>query len=282
MKQYKLHTGVIIDVPTHLNELTIVSYLRLYKFVYNENYDLLDDFDKSSEIISIICNQPLDDIYLEEYTDLINITNNINLLDANNINNIPKKWSINGIDYSIKDSFDENVFGEIFFINQSRLSNDILDYIPKILSVLIRPYNITYSKEFPNIPFKELDLLDYRYIPYRSKLFLNCKMGEMWGVINRFFNWEDSIRMTFRRAFEQRKTVQTNMNQMSQVKIDPKWSWIGLLDRLTNKNIKDIDTIMNKNYIEILNFLCYWDITDEAIEKQNAKNEAASKRNNKR
>lgn len=54
--------------------------------------------------------------------------------------------------------------------------------------------------------------------------------------------------------------------------IDSKWSWIAMIDRLSNGDITKHDEIYDINYIQSLNLLSYWKVKDDYIEQMNKRN----------
>lgn len=57
--------------------------------------------------------------------------------------------------------------------------------------------------------------------------------------------------------------------RIGQVKLDEKWSWIAMIDRLSNGDITKHDEIYERNYIECLNLLSYWSEKDKYMEAIN-------------
>lgn len=57
--------------------------------------------------------------------------------------------------------------------------------------------------------------------------------------------------------------------KLGQVNIDGRWSWLSMIDRLSNSDITKHDAIYEKNYIECLNLLSYWHEKDKYMEQIN-------------
>jgi len=57
--------------------------------------------------------------------------------------------------------------------------------------------------------------------------------------------------------------------RLGQVSIDDRWSWISMIDRLSDGDITKHEAIYEKNYIECLNLLSYWHEKDAYMEKMN-------------
>ena len=51
--------------------------------------------------------------------------------------------------------------------------------------------------------------------------------------------------------------------------IDEKWTYISMLDRLTNGDITKLDEVCRRNWIEALNFMSYWHVRDIYYEAMN-------------
>ena len=117
----------------------------------------------------------MDEISLREYNDLIEIVGKIDLINIE-LKNINRVLNINGTDYTIKNSFDELTFVEVFVIKQMMITMKEWEYIPLILSVLLRPSKKVKLDEF-NI--YRYDLVDFNMddIQYRSKLIIDRKVG---------------------------------------------------------------------------------------------------------
>ena len=49
--------------------------------------------------------------------------------------------------------------------------------------------------------------------------------------------------------------------------LDEKWTWISMVDRLSNGDITKHDLVWKRNYIECLNLLSYWHERDKHIEE---------------
>lgn len=51
--------------------------------------------------------------------------------------------------------------------------------------------------------------------------------------------------------------------------MDNKWSWLSMVDRLSNNDITKHDLVYERNYIECLNLLSYWHEKDQYMEEMN-------------
>lgn len=51
--------------------------------------------------------------------------------------------------------------------------------------------------------------------------------------------------------------------------MDNKWSWLSMVDRLSNSDITKHDLVYERNYIECLNLLSYWHEKDQYMEEMN-------------
>lgn len=54
--------------------------------------------------------------------------------------------------------------------------------------------------------------------------------------------------------------------------IDNKWSWMAMVDRLSNSDITKHEEVYNTNYIQALNLLSYWKVKDDYINQMNKRN----------
>lgn len=54
--------------------------------------------------------------------------------------------------------------------------------------------------------------------------------------------------------------------------IDNKWSWMAMVDRLSNSDITKHEEVYNINYIQALNLLSYWKVKDDYINQMNKRN----------
>lgn len=54
--------------------------------------------------------------------------------------------------------------------------------------------------------------------------------------------------------------------------IDSKWSWMAMIDRLSNGDITKHEEVYQCNYIQTLNLLSYWKVKDDYIEEMNKRN----------
>lgn len=57
--------------------------------------------------------------------------------------------------------------------------------------------------------------------------------------------------------------------RLGQVSIDGRWSWLSMVDRLSDGDITKHDAIYERNYIECLNLLSYWHEKDKYMEQMN-------------
>lgn len=57
--------------------------------------------------------------------------------------------------------------------------------------------------------------------------------------------------------------------RLGAVSIDSKWSWLSMVDRLSNGDITKHDLVYERNYIECLNLLSYWHEKDKYMEEIN-------------
>lgn len=57
--------------------------------------------------------------------------------------------------------------------------------------------------------------------------------------------------------------------KLGQVSMDSRWSWLSMIDRLSNGDITKHDEIYERNYIECLNLLSYWHEKDKYMEQMN-------------
>lgn len=56
---------------------------------------------------------------------------------------------------------------------------------------------------------------------------------------------------------------------LGSVSMDNKWSWLSMIDRLSNGDITKHDLVYERNYIECLNLLSYWKEKDQYMEEIN-------------
>lgn len=60
---------------------------------------------------------------------------------------------------------------------------------------------------------------------------------------------------------------------MGKITLDNRWSWISMVDRLSNGDITKHDLVYERNYIECLNLLSFYHERDKYMEQMNnAKN----------
>ena len=165
MIKYKLDNGIEIDVPECVDDLKLDTYLTIIQYIGEGLFDRMDRIDASFFLLKQYIDYPLDEISLREYNDLIEIVGKIDLMNIE-LKNINKVLNINGVDYTIKNSFDELTFGEVFVIKQMIITMKEWEYIPLILSVLLRPSKKVKLDEF-NI--YRYDLVDFNMddIQYR-------------------------------------------------------------------------------------------------------------------
>ena len=57
--------------------------------------------------------------------------------------------------------------------------------------------------------------------------------------------------------------------RLGQVSMDSKWSWISMIDRLSNGDVTKHEEIYEMNYIQCLNILSYWHEKDKYMEQMN-------------
>jgi hypothetical protein len=57
--------------------------------------------------------------------------------------------------------------------------------------------------------------------------------------------------------------------RIGQIGIDSRWSWLAMVDRLSDGDITKHDNIYNRNYIECLNLLSYWHERDAYLKQIN-------------
>ena len=57
--------------------------------------------------------------------------------------------------------------------------------------------------------------------------------------------------------------------KLGQISIDDRWSWLSMVDRLSDGDITKHDLIYERNYIECLNLLSYWHERDAYNEQMN-------------
>lgn len=55
------------------------------------------------------------------------------------------------------------------------------------------------------------------------------------------------------------------------VKLDDRWKWLSMVDRLSGGDITKLDLVYERNYIECLNLLSFWYERDRYIEEINKK-----------
>jgi hypothetical protein len=62
------------------------------------------------------------------------------------------------------------------------------------------------------------------------------------------------------------------------VSMDSKWSYLSMIDRLSNGDITRHDLVYERNYIECLNLLSYWHEKDAYMEEMNRQRQNELKR----
>ena len=266
MIKYKLDNGIEIDVPECVDDLKLDTYLTIIQYIGEGLFDGMDRIDASFFLLKQYIDYPLDEISLREYNDLIEIVGKIDLMNIE-LKNINKVLNINGVDYTIKNSFDELTFGEVFVIKQMIITMKEWEYIPLILPVLLRPSKKVKLDEF-NI--YRYDLVDFNMddIQYRSKLIIDRKVGEVLWIIKSYLEWEVNISKRFENLYN-RKELSEKVNGPQTIKIHPKWGMIGMLEALTGGDISKNDIVSKINYIECLTILSFRDIQDDYYNKIN-------------
>lgn len=66
-----------------------------------------------------------------------------------------------------------------------------------------------------------------------------------------------------------KQTESSNDMRIGQIGIDSRWSWLAMVDRLSDGDITKHDNIYNRNYIECLNLLSYWHERDAYLKQIN-------------
>jgi hypothetical protein len=57
--------------------------------------------------------------------------------------------------------------------------------------------------------------------------------------------------------------------KLGSVSIDNRWSWLSMVDRLSNGDITKHDLVYERNYIECLNLLSFYHERDKYMEQMN-------------
>lgn len=91
-----------------------------------------------------------------------------------------------------------------------------------------------------------------------------------------FFNrWERGLRKDFAGLWN--AGVSTDSLRPGQITLDSRWSWLAMVDRLSNSDITKHKEIYETNLIECLNLLSYWKERDLYYEQMNKKEQMKNK-----
>jgi hypothetical protein len=138
--------------------------------------------------------------------------------------------------------------------------------IPYILSIILRPE----GEEF-----------NVGIINDRVELFLNeLSIVEAMKLVMNYNNWNTIILSSYSGLFgTSNSNDEDEPKQVSGPKMDDRWRWYSIVERLAEGDIRRFDEIYKQSYINCLNLLSYWKEKNDYEESVRRRQEMMNKHN---
>ena len=242
------------------NNIVVSQFQEIYSL--NRN-DFNSDDEFNLQLISILIDKPVNDLGDFEYDEYLSTIESIEF-----IKNLPKnqpKQSIvtpSSILY-LKNDFNQLVIGE-FIDLENLFTSGYIKNLDIILPILYR------VKKIKNSPLYLDEFEKYGdWIFHRAKLFHNIKITDVYGVINMYLKFRDSIFENYSGLFngedsseeekidENESIISRSEKKKEKDRNDSvrKWSWDIFLLRLAQNDATKIDQVTQMNLLQALNVL---------------------------
>lgn len=141
-------------------KLRYAAYNQLPIIVYKQVMDILDEditpIEKDLEIIALLADVDVNDIYKLKATDVNILQHNIQFLGNPIIKNRKyKKIDINGNRYNVHSNLDELTMGQYIDFQMMWKNDNYLNHLSDILSIFIIPEGKTYNEGYDLIKVRE-------------------------------------------------------------------------------------------------------------------------------
>lgn len=212
MKAFKIKEKEF-NVCTDWSELTLRQYVSLVKIQEKENEYPIQTLYMLA-IFEVLCGckeGDLDDMDIE--------TLGVMTKDMRFISTLPtfkniQFLNINGIDYVFCQDLNTLTLSEIIAIQMMQKQyGGTIDFIPHLLSVLLRPGHKCYDNELKKDVWVQ-DRFDAKNLEHRANLFLECKGVDLMGAANFFLSGKKlSVKPMKHSQSRKRKTLELKLDQ---------------------------------------------------------------------
>lgn len=251
-----------INVPTNWNEVTLNEFINLSKLIYDE-----DNIKYYIDIINVFNK----DITIEEISkwseeSIMAVTSHLSFLNTKLDTSIQKEIKIDKTTFKII-NLNNITIGEYISIQtliDTNKANSITS-IPYILSIILRPEGEEFSVDKIND---------------RVNLFLNeLSIIEAMNLVMNYNNWHSIILSSYSGLFgiSNSNDDEEDTKQVSGPKMDDRWRWYSIVEKLAGGDITKFDEIYKQSYINCLNLLSYWKEKNDYEESVRRRQEMMSK-----
>lgn len=202
------------NICTSWSELTLRQYINLVKTQQKEgSYPIKTLFMLS--VFEILCNAQegeLNDLTIESLGELTQ--------DMGFISKLPKlnkvdHFQIDGVDYAFAPDINTLKMDEVIAVQllQKQYEDNPIDFIPKLLSVLLRPAKKVYFTGSSKYTWV-LDKFDNKDLEYRTELLLDkCKGVDVVQAADFFLNGKQTLIKPSKNSRKEKLTVELNPGQ---------------------------------------------------------------------
>jgi hypothetical protein len=240
-------------LPKNWNEVTLYQYQELLS-INNSEYE--SDIDILLDKISILTGIDIDDdeFIAMNFDDLIDILRNVSWIETEPPNNFVSRY----YKFEIKD-INKIKLGE--FIDIEALAEDgYIKNLHIICSILYKQYKIDEWGNKIEEPYI-YDIYD------RANIFSEAPIGNIWGVLKHYLDFKNNLINKYyilfnNESFELEDTEGLTPEEIEDIKKEieedkkkSKWSWMSLINKLSNGDITKYDKITDLPLLLIFNEL---------------------------
>lgn len=244
-------------LPNNWNEVSCIQFLD----IKNLNMDMTF-FLRQLNILSILSGKEVDDMYWDDmYVD--DLSNAISQLKW--ITSLPPNIYKKKINKLTCKDFNTLTLGEFididYYFSQNQFEN-----LPKICAIL---YRQTKLDEWNNLIYEPYEF----DIEARSELFYDISIADIYGILNAYYTFRQSIVNNYYQLFNPILDNEENLDdedlddpyvqkEIEKEKMQQKWAWDSVLHKLTDGDITKENGMYDLPLIFILNKLSYKKLFD--------------------
>ena len=222
-------------------DVTIETYSKLMTFTNGTKSS------EALETITELSNIPKELLNQLELKHIVLMLEKLSYLQSQEDTTLKNIIEIDGVRYGFHPDFDEMTLGEYADI-ESFIKSGAEKHLPEIMAVLYRPI----KEEIDGV--YTIEAYDGN-IKIRTEIMRKMSATQVHSALFFFVSFQQSIIKNYGIIFD--TTASGNEDAIASESFADKWSWFGVMYRLTNADISKLDAITRLPLLECLTWLSY-------------------------